>query len=205
MRRITTGSCILSMLLLLAGCRAYGGSGAEEAMYARIQSSLERFDNDLSRMRGELSALEAASSEHPDLTPLAAQYRALLQAHEATLDQHREMVESVSPSSGYRDLHHVYGAMIVRQQSLRQQSQGLLRHVYEGYSADSTMAADHGRPYVSVPPYYRRVTDNARELTANQVIARIRSGATPRDDFRQTMPETSSADTLEEEAPEGGH
>ncbi len=206
MSRITTWSCVLSVLFLLAGCVAYGGSGSEEATYQRIERVLERFDEDLSRARGELGALEAASSEGPVLAALAAHYAALVEGHEAVLDDHRQLAAGLSPASSYRTLRHVYGALIAEQAHTRAQYEGLLQYVHHGHSADSTVSVDRGRPYALIPPYYARAANAGRELTVNQVISRVRSAGAPRDGFQLMMPAgPSPEDDGEEDASGPGH
>lgn len=198
MSRISTLSCVLTVLVLLAGCRTYGGNGSEEAIYNQIERILDRFEGELSRARGEVSMLEAASSERPDVTAFSAQYMQLVEAHEAILDQHREMAEGLSPRSSYRSLHRAYGAMIAEQALLRQQYQGMLRYVYDAYSADTTGWVERHRPYALIPPYYVRAANAGRELTVNNVLSRMQSGAEPQAGFRLQMPETPDADESEE-------
>lgn len=192
MSRICTWIAVLTVFLLLSGCRTYGGYGAEAAIYNQIERVLERFDEHLSRTRAELRALEAASSDDPTLAVLSTQYAELVAAHEAMLEKQRRMASRLSPNSTYRTLHRTYGSMVTEQSLLRDQYQGILRNVFEAHSPDTTMAADRDRPYALIPPYYARAANAHDELNVNAVIARVRSAAGRSEGLRMVLSDTTS-------------
>ena len=58
---------VLALMLLLTGCRTYGGYDTEARTYAQMQQANSQFANDLTRAEGELNALQNAASTNADL------------------------------------------------------------------------------------------------------------------------------------------
>lgn len=199
MHSTRTWTAVLAVVLLVSGCRMYGGYGSERAIHNQMERIVERFEEDLTRAQADLRALEAAAPGHPTLNVLTAQYARLISAHEAVLDEQRQVVAGLSAESTYRSLHRSYGSLISEQQLIRQQYQGVLRYVYEAYGDEASVRAE--RPYASIPPYYARVAgENA--LTVNAVVTRVQSTPAPRPGFHIMMPEVPSEPVSHEE---GGH
>lgn len=193
MIRTGTWPTILALFIILTGCRTYGGSESEEAIYSQMERMLERFEGDLARAQADLRTLESATPQEPVLEALSAHYAELVGVHEAELDGHRQLVQDLSPASEYRSLHRAYGAMIAEQSFLRQRYEGMLRFVYDAYSTDTTgFSAEGRRPYASVPPYYVRAANADRELSVREVLSRMQSGAALRPDFSLVLPEPAS-------------
>lgn len=184
--RAFLAGCLLAVSLL-GGCRTYGGYGSEAATYAQIQKANQRFEQDLARAQAELSTLESASE--PLLQTLADRFARIVEAHEAILDEHKQLAEQLSEGSSYRALHRTYGAIVVEQRVLRAQYQELLEHVYDAFPADTTsVTAVVEQPYALIPPYYARISAAGRSITVNDVLRRVRSGARPEPGFMLSMP-----------------
>lgn len=178
--------------LVLTGCRTYGEYNSEELTYQQMQRLVQQFDRDLTKARADLAALQKASADNPYLSVLAAHYSQVVSAQEAVLDEHRDMLAELSPGSTYRALHRAYGAMISEQRTIRLQQEGLLRYVYDAYTADTTAMADRDRPYALIPPYYARVTEAQRDVTVNELL-RLASSREPSTGFALSPPDTSTA------------
>ena len=157
-------------ILLVSGCRSYGGYGSEEAMYRQIERLVQRFAQDLENARADLVALENAAAQNSELALLAEQYAALVQGQEAILDEQRGLLADLSPGATYRSLHRAHGAIMAEQRTVRLQRQGLLRGFLETVDADTTAADRLDRPYALIPPYYNRIRSAQQAVSLRDVM-----------------------------------
>ena len=183
--------CLWAAILLAAsGCVRYGGYGSEEATYGRIGRACALFEQELSRSRMDLQTLEAALPSTPGLADLAQRYGRLVTLHETLVEEHHAAKAALSPRSGYRRLHRSYGALVTEQRLMRLRYRRAMRLVLseedlEGLSGDPAgrPVAAVGRPRSVIPPYYvrthARVTEQPRDPTVDEVIARLRSEGSP--------------------------
>lgn len=161
---------------LFSGCRTYGGHGSEEATYQQILKAHQIFQEDFARKQAELSRLEQAAGEGEVFGTLAAQYAQVVSGHEVVLSDTAHDIAGLSEDSGYRELHRTLGAIISRQNTIKIQYERLLSNAFEAQTpADTTIQVQ--RPYSLIPPYYRRVEAGQRNLSVNDVLARVRAGA----------------------------
>ena len=192
MRRFRSSILLFVALFLAAsGCRTYGEYDSEEATYQQMQRLVQQFDQDLTRARADLEALQKASRANPYLSVLAAHYSQVVAGQEAVLDEHRDLLAELSSESTYRALNRAFGAMISEQRTIRLQREGLLSYVHDAYTADTTATGDRDRPYSMIPPYYARVTEAQRNVTMNEVL-RLASMRAPSPGFALTPPDTST-------------
>ena len=150
------------MLILLGGCRTYGGYGTEEATYAEIQKANVQFADALNRAQSEYRALETLARTNPALRPSAEHYAQLIAFHEALLLEHVAWAEQVDVDD-YRDVSRVLGAIVAEEQRLAERYGTIIGGAEQLLTADSTMLVPgvgepDGRYYV-VPPYFVRVME----------------------------------------------
>lgn len=192
---------VIILLVALSGCRSYGGHGSEEATYAQIQQGHQAFEEVLVRRRADINALRQTVSENQDLADFAEQYALMVQGYEALHEEHGEQIANLSPDSDYRDLNHVFGAMIAMHRTMQMQSERLLHYAHSSFlPADTTSSVE--RPYALIPPYFDRIREGQRELTVNDVIAAARGGSALEDDTQS--PEADTASSPAEPLSEGG-
>lgn len=120
----------LSALVLLAGCRTYGGRGTEAQTYEEMGAAVEELEADLGPAQSDLQQLRAAVEQDSSLAPLAERYNELVQLHESMISAQRQRVDTLSAEASYRTLHRSYGAMITDQKLLRTQYTRTVRQVY---------------------------------------------------------------------------
>ena len=120
----------LSALVLLAGCRTYGGRGTEAQTYEEMGAAVEELEADLGPAQSNLQQLRAAVEQDSSLGPLAERYNDLVQLHESMISAQRQRVDTLSAEVSYRTLHRSYGAMITDQKLLRTQYTRTVRQVY---------------------------------------------------------------------------
>lgn len=173
MRSFLAWPFLLTLLVLVSGCRSYGGYGSAEETRQQIQRIVDRFEEELSRARADLRTLEAAADRYADLSTPAGGYARVVEGHEAVLDAQRDVAARMAEESDYRTLRRAYDAMVVQQRLVRRLYQEVLRSAYEVADVDPT--PDVGRLYSVVPPYYARAGAPDRMLTVNDVVARVRS------------------------------
>ncbi|NNE68887.1 MAG: hypothetical protein HKN29_00835 [Rhodothermales bacterium] len=119
----------LGVLVLLSGCRMYGGHGSEAATYAQIQEALERYEDRADRLQGDHDAVMAAAAGNAALASAAEATAALVNAQAETLEFHRATVASVSDGSSYRKLNRALGAMVTEQQRIEDQYRRIVAQV----------------------------------------------------------------------------
>ncbi len=120
----------LSALVLLAGCRTYGGRGTEAQTYEEMEAAVNELETDLESAQSDLQQLRAAVEQDSSLVPLADRYNDLVRLHESLISAQRQRVDTLSAEASYRTLHRAYGAMITDQKLLRKQYTRTVRQVY---------------------------------------------------------------------------
>lgn len=120
---------LLVGLLVLVGCRTYGGYDSEARTYEEMQQMVEEFSQEFNQAEEDLHQLEEAASENDALQPLATQFHDLVEQHRVLVEEHRERVDGLSPESGYRDLSRTYRAMAKEQFTLTRHYHRLVRSV----------------------------------------------------------------------------
>lgn len=120
----------LSALVLLAGCRTYGGRGTEAQTYEEMGAAVEELEADFGAAQSNLEQLRAAAEQDSSLLSLAERYQDLVQLHESMIAAQRDRVDTLSADAAYRTLHRAYGAMITDQKLLRTQYTRTVRQVY---------------------------------------------------------------------------
>ena len=121
---------ILALMLVLTGCRTYGGYDSETRTYAQMQQANTQFANDLTRAEGELDALQNAASNNADLQPLAERYASTVETHRQTLETHEGIVERLSADTDYRTLNRNYGTLITEQRIVANHYRTITERVY---------------------------------------------------------------------------
>ena len=118
--------CTLS-IVVLSGCRTYGGYDSEEATYNQIVEINSQFANDLERARGDLSRLEQAANQMASLSEYVHEYEELLSHHEHMIEEHAALTETLEVRTGfvgqltpaYRNLNRALGYIAAEQAAMR--------------------------------------------------------------------------------------
>lgn len=162
---------LLVGLLVLGGCRTYGGYDTKPKTYQALERSVNSFSDELDRARTEFRALEEAAAASDSLQALAEEYQALLAEHESLLNKQRSRVERLSPGSGYRTLHSAYGATVTEQRMMGQKYRRVTRTVRATVQgADAEQAGSDGeRRYTIRPVGFPSVEEEGR-LTMKQAL-----------------------------------
>lgn len=163
----------LSALVLLAGCRTYGGRGTEAQTYEEMGAAVEELEADFGPRESDLQQLRAASEQDASLAPLVERYADLLQLHESMIAAQRQRVDTLSADVSYRTLHRSYGAMITDQKLLRTQYTRTVRQVYAA-ARDTTAPGPEVRSpstYTITPVDYPETRD--REITMSEALAPV--------------------------------
>lgn len=164
-------SLVLVGLLVLSGCRTYGGYDTEPKTYQALERSVESFSDELDRAEADFRALEDAAATSDSLQALAEEYQALLTEHESLLDTQRSRVERLSSDSGYRTLHRAYGATVTEQRMMEQKYRRVTRTVRATVQGSHTerAAADGERRYTIRPIGFPSAQEEGR-LTMKQAL-----------------------------------
>lgn len=170
--------------MLLAGCRTYGRYDNPEKTLEQIQRSNERFSEELQRARRDLNLLTDAAQGDSSLRAYAEQYRQLLLAHEALLDENRELQQRLEGGASYRELHRVFHAILSEERIIRNQyaslHEALARQDSEGVAASDTFATVDprftGGRYVYIPVFYERLRHARQALSMREALRRQGTG-----------------------------
>lgn len=158
---------MLVLLVVVSGCRTYGGYDTEELTLEQIHVAIEQFEDELARAEAEANVLLAAASGNPAVAVLAEDYQRALLLHQALLERHRALAADLEDFSlfqrinqiRYRALNRVYGAIVAEQQEMRDryaQVYDRVAYVVGRSYQDEVDAQRHARYYV-VPPQYERM------------------------------------------------
>ncbi len=192
-------------LLVLAGCRTYGGEyDNTEKLYEQLLIAEEQLEASLARAERNLALLEQAAAQDSLLEEYVAYFAAVMEEHEALRE---EMADEIADVGGdpddYRDLHRTYGAAISEQRTIQVIYADIIYAVASrgDRTADSAqVAAERFTPasYAAVPPYYERVRNQARALTMQQALRRALAGqpTTPADTTEEGALPTAPADPI---------
>lgn len=125
-------SLLLSALvavLVLGGCRTYGGYDTQPKTYQALQNAVQSFEQELGRAQADLEALQGAAAQSDTLQALAERLKTHVDEHESLLETQRERIQDLSPESSYRALHTAYGATVTEQRMTKQKYQRVIRSV----------------------------------------------------------------------------
>jgi len=157
-------------LLLLSGCRTYGGYGTEAATYNQMQQANQQYATELERARADLERLESAAASNAALAPLAERFRNAMAEHEERLNQHRSFTESMSADSGYRDLHQAYGTITTDMRMTNKRYTRIVQRVAATVSGEPMDEPYRARStYFTAPLEYAQM-DNADRVTLRQAL-----------------------------------
>lgn len=159
-------------LLMLAGCRTYGGYETEALTLNQMQTATQQFADKLEQARADLNLLEQATATNEALQALERRYRETVSLHEEKLQLHRDVVARFEAEDGtYRDLHRNYGALISDQRLVQQRYRSLLQRIsrtVRGLGAqDDAMLESH---YFVTPLFYPRTESQRSRLTMNEAL-----------------------------------
>ncbi len=158
---------LLSALLLLTGCRTYGGYGTVEANNVQLSAEVAEFS----------ASLAQAETQYEQLRSAANLDQGLVDEYLRTLEAHRAMSSRVSGEIAandrfrYRAASRKLGAMITQSRQFHNRYQQILRAMV---GDDSIAEPTRIARYQAVPPTFIRSTDRA--LTAAEVIRRTSGG-----------------------------
>jgi hypothetical protein len=120
---------VLVTLLVLSGCRTYGGDGTEAKNFEAMQNAVQSFEDELSRAQADLHTLEEAAATSDTLEALAHRFQEHVDEHEELLATQEERIDRLSPDASYRTLQRAYGATVTEQQMMEQKYQRVVRTV----------------------------------------------------------------------------
>lgn len=116
-------------MLILGGCRSYGGYDTKPNTYEAMQKAVQSFENELNRAKADLRTLEEAAMQADALQSLATQFQAHIDEHSTLLEMQRDRVHRLSPDATYRTLSRAYGATVTEQRIMKKKYQKVIRTV----------------------------------------------------------------------------
>lgn len=157
-------------LMVLSGCRTYGGYGSEAAMYNQLEQGTQQYEDALERARADAEQLQAAADTNDALAPLAERLQNAIATHEERLAHHEEKVRDLSADAGYRDLHVAYGALTTDMRMTRTHYTRIVQKVaatVSGEPVDESVRLQS--TYYTAPVDYAQL-ENRRPLTMRQAL-----------------------------------
>lgn len=159
-------------LLIVTGCRTYGGYGVQEKTYEAMQSTVQTFESELERARADLKRLKDAASQRPALASVATRYEETISRHESLLAKQRRRLSRLSADSEPRTLHNAYGATLTERRIVRQKYQWVIREVQsvvQGARQTAARGAPPARQYTTTPVGFPESETSGR-LTMAQAL-----------------------------------
>lgn len=161
----------LLLLLVVTGCRTYGGYGTETILHEQMQQANRQFSDDLQRARADLATLKAAADTSEMLQPMVERFQNNIDHHAATLDRHRQMTERLAGSGNYRALHRVYGTITTEQRMMRKTYNRTVQQVRATVTGTPVARGESfNQSFYFVQPFEYTAEQNARRLTMEQAL-----------------------------------
>jgi len=189
---------VLTLWVVIGGCRTYGGYGTEPETLEQIQHTVDAFSDALERAQGNLALLEGAAATNPMYAEAAEQYALAIEAHLAALEYSRDLAaEAEANANDYRVLNRNYGALVTEQRLAGGRYARVVHHLErmlvspEGLPSSMTLARQWVRAvplasrYQVTPPFYERVEyaqrppTSLRDLVGAGADARVLSTPEP--------------------------
>jgi len=160
----------LLALLVLTGCRTYGGDGIEAKNYEAMQSAVQSFEDALSRAQSDLKTLEQAATTDT-LEALASRFQSHVEEHRALLETQRERIDRLGPDAAYRTLQRAYGATVTEKKIMEQKYKRVIRTVQATVQErDAETASPMSMRRYTINPVNFPDSEADTELTMNRVL-----------------------------------
>lgn len=161
MHRFSWLVAVAAVLIILSGCRSYGGRyDAEEATYRQIAPAIEDLSAELQRVQARPDADQIFEDGES-----ALRTESFTTPYNVLVDQYRERYDEMSPSSSYRDLSRLYRAIITDYHTLRAARQRAeLATAADEVAAPSEV--DAPSPYTVRPVFYHRLERSSGSASA---------------------------------------
>lgn len=167
---------VLLVVLLLAGCRTYGGFDTEQATFDQIAAINAQFEQDLERAKSQLDVLTRAAGSDNELNAAVAQFEDLLAKHEELIANHDEITLALTVKTGalgrlstsYRDLNRVLGAIATEQLGMHKRYKEFAISLLDE-SQQATLKADEGH-YQIAPPFYEQIRFALAERSISEAL-----------------------------------
>lgn len=161
----------LLLLLVVTGCRTYGGYGTETVLHEQMQEANRQFSDDLQRAKADLATLKAAADTSEMLQPMVERFQNNIDEHTAVLDQHRQMTEDLAGSGNYRALHRAYGTITTDQRVMRKKYNRTVERVHAAVTGTTVASGEpFNQSFYFVQPFEYTREQNARRLTMEQAL-----------------------------------
>jgi len=161
----------LAVLLLLTACRTYGGYESEEIMRQQMLEANQQFSDDLERARADLAVLQRAAGEATQLQPFVERFRSNIEAHESTLESHRQIAQDLEGSSDYRKLHRAYGTITTEQRIVNKQYNRTVNRIHAAVTNQEVQRGEsYNQSFYYVEPLAYAQIENARKMTMEEAV-----------------------------------
>ncbi|MCY4224133.1 MAG: hypothetical protein OXF06_04795 [Bacteroidetes bacterium] len=159
-------------LLILTGCRTYGGS-TNDQLEASLITASEQIVAEAQMFINEAQMLSEAAMRHPELIPFSEKMHAINSEYIKMMEKHKKLVDEVQQirdfpitnwiaNDRYRALHRAYGALITERELKHRKRSYLLTDLSAHLGlAGHQQSVEEGRLQIR-PHYYNRswsVTD----------------------------------------------
>jgi len=162
---------LLLLVVLVTGCRTYGGYGTEEELQNQISDAVDEFEKDLARSEADLAVLERAAENQSSLDVMVDRFESDIAAHKEMLASHRTIAQNLEGSSSYRDLHRGYGTITTEQRMMRNTYNRTVRNIRSvaiGEPVEATPLPNESFYYVE-PVAYARL-ENPKRVTMKEAL-----------------------------------
>lgn len=155
---------VLALFVLLTGCRTYGEFDSEALMYRQLEQAVAEFES----LSAEFDARQGALSgrvPHDEIEDLN------VRRQQFVLD-YQHALETLSESSGHRELRRMLGSVITDRQLIEERIQRLEHRamMQEDTLQASWRLSDPRSQYGIVPVFYHRVAATERRVANDRGV-----------------------------------
>ena len=167
-----TSALVIFSVLLLSGCRIYGGYGTEVKTITEIGQANDQFERSLARAENNLAALRSKVSANPALAVHADRFESIVADHVRLFDSHRKELSILTSGwSGYRSSSRLLGSIVTDHHRIANMYDDVLSRVAEDAGWMRPLLRDPAT-YQHVPPFYVGVEYTLAASDRGQVIRR---------------------------------
>lgn len=170
--------CMLALLLMLSGCRTYGDYNNEALTFEQIREANRLFGEELERARSDLAILKQMETGNTMMLPGVEQYATTVLMHEVMQTNHLRLAEEVDQDD-YREVHRLYGAIIVEQDIIRERYDHVLRGMVSLSDTTESNRLASASFYQVAPQFYERMMAENQRMSVRKLMDRSRTMSAP--------------------------
>jgi hypothetical protein len=164
---------ILLSLLLLAGCRTYGGHGSEEGKLTQVARLVEWAGQEQGRLSGDELALREGAERIPALVAYLPRLSDLSASLADATSRWASRADRLGPMSSYRELSRALGSMIAERQGYEDRYRRMTDDMAAALAGQEAAPRPASR-YQVAPAHYEQLAARLDDQRIRDLVAGVR-------------------------------